>query len=597
MTLFSKLSKPVATLLLVIFVSAQILTIGSILLIPKPVKATYPTITIANVWQAIKDVLTGIAVKIAQNLANRYLTSFVNKILEKYKIRNYLYYDQILTNYYLTNYIAQKIRDPDLLRVYTLLNAAFITGQPTGLSGQPPSNTALIPQIKQAIYQYYLKKGGTPDETLNNPTSYSTAHYYGAVSNYYLSPPDYTERNLRGNYGGFQSNATTAAQLEVSVGSGVKNGRVLGGTCNLPPRPIQGRPLPGGNVAPTPQAPTPNPPQINDNSSSEQTVGWGTKVLSSLGLIKLAQAQTPPPAPLPANPIPGGPIAPTPQAPTPNPPQITGPTNTPAGCRAAGGTWNASTFDQARAFIDSPAAYIDKWVASSVGQIIHNNYNPESIWTQIGSALGSFLYNQLFLDTSSGVPLNEDPRAYVPESGNPLLGTEIDIDGDGITDGYDDTNDNLADRCVFGGAPGAPTVTGPPCLGSRASTTAPPEQGPCAGVPAFTNYEDDLQSAINEVNATNPGGVADAPNTEDNARAYLAEVVAVLQARGLNASAEVLNGNGNPNTGDLIAIWGAGEAQAERYDAVLAGGAGDRPMSAAATTQYVGTVPVAECIP
>jgi hypothetical protein len=515
-----KWNKYVAGIVLAVFISVQVLTVGSILLIPKPVKATYPNITMVDVWQTIEKILKGIAVRLATNIANRYLSAFVNKIIDKYKIKNFLYYDQILSNYYLTNLIRDKIRDPDLRQVYTLLNAAFVTGQPTGLSGQPPSNTALIPQIKQAIYKVYLARGGVPSETINNPQGHTTTNYYGAAALYYMNGPGYVERNLAGQFGAFQSEATTASQLEVIVGKGLKNGRIVGGRCSL----------------------------LESRNIGTPTVATNTNINTS-----------------------------------------------PQACQQAGGTWQPSALDQARSFIDNPTAFIEPWLHNTIGRIIDNNYDANNIWTQIGELLGNFLYNQLFLNDSRGVTLNEDPRAYVPTDGNALLGTPIDLDNDGITDGYDDTADGQPDRCVFGGAAGAPNVAGPPCQGSSQATAAPPEPGPCTGIPAAQNYEDDLQSAMDEVVATNPGGVADEPNTEDGSRAFLAEVVAVLQSRGLNASADVLNGNGNPNTGDLIAVWGPGEPMAERYDAVESVGAGDRSMADAITTQYVGTVSVAEC--
>ena len=513
-------NKTIATIILAVFISVQVLTIGSILLIPKPAKATYPNITLVDVWQTVEKILKGIAVRLATNIANRYLTAFVNKIVDKYKIKNFLYYDQILTNNLLTNYIRDKVRDPDLLQVYTLLNAAFITGQPTGLSGQPPSNTALIPQIKQAIYKVYLGRGGIPTETINNPLGYSTTNYYGAAALYYMNGPGYLERNMQGQFGAFQSEATTAAQLEIIVGKGLKNGRIIGGRCSL---------LQSKNIG------TPIKSNGNINTS-------------------------------------------------------------PDACRQAGGTWQPGIVDQARSFIDNPTAFIEPWLHNSIGRIIDNNYDANNIWTQIGELLGNFLYNQLFLNDSRGVTLNEDVQPYVPEDGNLILGTPIDLDGDGITDGYDDTGDGQPDRCVFGGAAGAPNVAGPPCKGSKEATEVPPEGGPCAGIPALTRYQDDLEAAEDEVNSTNPGGVADALNTDDNARAYLDEVAAVLEEQGLNATTDVLNGNGNPSHGDLIAIWGPGEAQAERYDAVVASGAADRPMRDAAAAQYVGTIPVDECV-
>ncbi|OGN23178.1 MAG: hypothetical protein A2918_04055 [Candidatus Yanofskybacteria bacterium RIFCSPLOWO2_01_FULL_42_49] len=106
------------------------------------------------------------------------------------------------------------------------------------------------------------------------------------------------------------------------------------------------------------------------------------------------------------------------------------------------------------------------------------------------------------------------------------------------------------------------------------------------------NYDGDLQSAIDAVIANNPNGIADASNTTDNSFAFLDFVVQELQSAGFNATTNVLNGNDNPNTGDLIAIWRNTDSTIERYDAVSNAGAGDMSMRNAATVQYTGDIPL-----
>ncbi|HYE22054.1 MAG TPA: hypothetical protein VD998_00510, partial [Verrucomicrobiae bacterium] len=317
--IFASYSKIIAGTLVAVLIASNILFIGTVLLIPKKAEATWPTITMVNIADELKEIARGLVITFATRFVNQFLTRFINRLVEKYKIRNYLYYDQILSNYYLTNYIRDKVQDPDLQRIYDLLNSAYITGQNTGLPGQPAPNNAVIPQLRQAIYDHYIQVGGVPNDFLNQPQNYSAANYYRSAQSYYLNHPSYTERHLSGQFGGFQANSTTAAQLEVIVGNGLKAGRALGGTCEL---------------------------------SGEATSG-------------------------------------------------SNPNGSPQACAAAGGTWRASSFDQARSFIDNPAGFIDKHLGSAISTMFNVNYDPSknSFYFQIGSLLGSFLFNRLFLDS------------------------------------------------------------------------------------------------------------------------------------------------------------------------------------------------------
>lgn len=122
--------------------------------------------------------------------------------------------------------------------------------------------------------------------------------------------------------------------------------------------------------------------------------------------------------------------------------------------------------------------------------------------------------------------------------------------------------------------------------------------GTCADQGGTINHAGALQTGIDAVNAANPGGIADALNTWENALAYLNEVVAVIRGSGLNATTNVKNGNDNPNRGDLIAIWGSGDSAIERYDAVDKAGAipgtpDSKPMRQAAHSGgYTGDIPL-----
>ncbi|OGN02672.1 MAG: hypothetical protein A2655_03085 [Candidatus Yanofskybacteria bacterium RIFCSPHIGHO2_01_FULL_43_42] len=106
------------------------------------------------------------------------------------------------------------------------------------------------------------------------------------------------------------------------------------------------------------------------------------------------------------------------------------------------------------------------------------------------------------------------------------------------------------------------------------------------------NYAGNLDGAINAVINSNPGGIADEPNTWENASIFLGYVAGELQSAGFNATTNVLNGNDNPNSGDLIALWQNGDTTAERYDAVSSAGAGDMSIRDAATVGYTGDIPL-----
>lgn len=475
-----------------------------------------------------KQAMLGVAYGISQHFMQR----FVNKLTDKYKIRNFLYYDQVLTNYYLNNFLRDKISDPNLRQIYVLLESAYVTGQPTGTTPGtgPDPRKALIPRLKKAIADMYTEHTGIDPNFIANPpvgTDFST--YASQASYYYFNHPGYTEMNLRRQFGEFQSMATTASQLEVLVGSGLKAGRFIGGWCDIA-------------------------------SISEQ--GGSSSAISS-----------------------------------------------PEACQAQGGTWQQSGLDQARSFIDNPTAYLDKWMNGIIQQQTGANFDPNNFWFVIGNAFGRFLVNRLMIDKPNGV-LNEDPRGYVPA--DPSLGqgvvedlAGIDLDGDGVPDGSDIDSDGVIDNCYYGGT--APACTGSStAIGGGTTPTVPggPSgpgspgggSGPCREIRFTVNYQGDLESAMDEVNSVNPDGVADALNTEDNSREYLEAVADVLRSRGFEASTDVLNGNGNPNTGDLIALWRPGETFAERYDAVAGAGAGNMPMYQAAYAGYVGHVPIDECI-
>lgn len=170
----------------------------------------------------------------------------------------------------------------------------------------------------------------------------------------------------------------------------------------------------------------------------------------------------------------------------------------------------------------------------------------------------------------------------------------LDIDGDGVADGIDIDGDGDLDMCFFGGVE---TPSYPPCRGSSDTSTPPyipPENGSGGQCTVTGNvYANALMTAMNQTVEARPD-LANAPNIEDssgrkeNARTFLRAVAEQLISNGYNATAEVLNGNNNPNTGDAIAVWTT-ENRMERYDAIV-GGSGTVAQNL--TTDFTGFIPL-----
>ena len=149
----------VAKFFLLIFIISNFLVASAVLALPKKAEAQVPTNAFIALTVPVSDIPTvaeRIFITIMRGVAYAavefFTSQFVNKITSKYKIRNYLYYDQVLSNYYLDRFLYDKVKDPDLRRIYRLMYQAYVTGEDTGLNGQPNRKLAPYSKIKQKIY-------------------------------------------------------------------------------------------------------------------------------------------------------------------------------------------------------------------------------------------------------------------------------------------------------------------------------------------------------------------------------------------------------------------------------------------------------------
>jgi len=113
--------------------------------------------------------------------------------------------------------------------------------------------------------------------------------------------------------------------------------------------------------------------------------------------------------------------------------------------------------------------------------------------------------------------------------------------------------------------------------------------------PTIGKYTSELRNAMDATITENPS-VANLPNIEDangkkeNAKTFLVLVATKLKSTGFNATAEVLNGNDNLSTGDIIALWKEGDMKMERYDAIQ--GDPQKTVGSASQTIFTGLIPL-----
>ncbi|MDP4000760.1 MAG: hypothetical protein Q8P83_00770 [bacterium] len=650
-------TKIVSTFVLIMFISAQFLFISSIFLIPKPAQAFLGigdvTITLGDIPRYIEQIVTGILRQLALKISDKFINRFVEKLVDKYKIRNFLYYDQILTNFYLNNYIRDKIADPNLRQIYQLLESAYITGQNTGLRDQPNSSNALIPRLKNAIYNQYLKSGGIPEGYIFNPPRNTNSYnYYVASSSYYFMQPSFVERNLRGQFGEFQSAATTAAQLEIIVGNGLKAGRVVGGTCSLD---IESS-APDSNPTPTSCTASGgnwNPPALDESrafidnptefirghldgfirqkidSNFAPNNFWavigslvGEFMWSKFGLDQSGgtlgedprgyAAQSNREVDIDEDGIPdgydtdkdgeldichNGKVDNALPASNSNCQPSSTASSSPYFIPLCRSLFNAiDELEKYSEFINANTfgkVYSHTWLnkttfvsgtiddlASAVGQYNIMEYDVALFsmgeYAKTLSKIVKSLAKDEDLDAGfwSGSTDASEQRSLIHNTSEMLEYLTEFRSVIGSCDNPDPDDVSSIDPPVFeypgGGSPGGGT-------------------GVCAGILSPNpKYGSAVEDANNAVLSANPG-LAGSANIDrgDSRFQFVALVAEELRAQGYNATDKVLNGNDNPNTGDLVAVWRSSDSTMERYDILT--GSGDT-IRDAETVQYMATI-------
>jgi hypothetical protein len=209
--------KSISTFVLSVMIMAQVLFVGNVLLMPKPAQA-FSGLVIQLLFFGMPMTqqrrLHCSAKTIALRFVDGFLTRFMDKVVEKYKIRNFVYYDQVLSDYYLVNYIHDKVSDPDLRNIFCLLDSTYVAGNNTGYSGYNPNN-AIIPQLKRKINELYLAKGVSQltQFIIRHPIC-QTQVILVLLKMILIILPGNTENRLMAQFGNSQAATSTAAQLE-----------------------------------------------------------------------------------------------------------------------------------------------------------------------------------------------------------------------------------------------------------------------------------------------------------------------------------------------------------------------------------------------
>lgn len=236
----------------------------------------------------------------------------------------------------------------------------------------------------------------------------------------------------------------------------------------------------------------------------------------------------------------------------------------------------------------TPGSYIQQSAAALVQQ--------ELAWITNVDELNELIANLTFrlmrrlLDLSGENRSAQVIRGRPPNEGPPDLDTiypeEPITPAPECSDGLDNDGDSLYDY-----------PSDPDCTSSsdndESSGGGGGGGGACAGT-GTARYASALRAAMDTVIASNPGGIADQPNTSTNTFIFFGYVRTELQNAGFQGTSNVLNGNGNPNSGDLMAVFLTGDTLMDRYDAIIALGSGTLIRNSTAT-QFTGQVPISSC--
>jgi hypothetical protein len=441
-TLKQKLVKSISILLVVCQLSFGV----GFLVKPKPAEAfwgigdfTFNT-TVADWYDVFKDIGLGVAERLAVNYTNKYLQRFVNKMLDKYRIKNFLNYEKVLSGYYLNQFIYEHVEDPDLRGIYNILatdlNSRAQIKTPDG------KTMPAVAALKQKLDVYFYKRGGLSGYDFIQKSNESNYAYFSRMEAYYNNPPDFTEVNVKSEFEKYQNESAIASAREINASAdGLKNDRSN----------------PTGVVAHVCEGFVTTPKDFVNEVQDDAF----------------------------------------------NPEFRNDPRKTQTACVAHGGQWKIDGTGLAQSVIQNPAGFVNAFAQNTIRQIFENNLgiDNKSIYTAIGRLLGNFIFNKLNLDrsrtSSNGFDgtFNESGDAYSADLGNVPLARTLDRDNDNIPDGQDMDDDgqliSLIDTCYHGGVP-------PNCRNSSAVVSSPYFTPICQAIERATFVAGDLLKYMNE---------------------------------------------------------------------------------------------------